>query len=262
MSWKLRQREHETFDRNPLVVVVSQLRFHPIVRIKQGELIGHFQDEIRSQFPTFSESLSNIITARAGQSANDVVFDTDQEKQFVFTTESGNTRIVLGATSLSIENKAHERRSQLVDDFALAIHALRKAYGSISPIRIGLRYVNQISKETLSRDLGRTVSWNEAIHPQFLRLPDCVELEDTAFYSEITSPITSGGGMTVRYGLIREPDQQVKYRFDTDRYRLGPFDVETASAIINSLSDDLFSVFMEAAGPALMEWMATRKADS
>ncbi len=261
MPWKITPIEHKTFGRNPLVVVTSQLRFHPIVLIKQGKGIGDFQDKLRHKFPAYSEVETTNITIGRPQGGSDVALDTQREKQYIFATENGKTRIVLGSASLSIENKSHEQRAQLVEEFQSAISALREVYGEISTLRIGLRYVNAVSKETLQQDLGRTVNWTDIISHQFIRLPDPADT-DALFYTEITSQIGQDGLLTIRYGLLKDTDNQVRFRIDSDRYLNAPYDISTTKEKLIAFSDDIFSLYMMAAGPALQEWMSNGKGQS
>lgn len=255
MAWQLQHVKHETFSRNPLVVVTSQLRFHPIVLIRQGERIGAFQDKIRQKFPIFAEEKMNVLTATNNPSGGEVVWDTKQETQYTFATENGNVRIILSSALIAIENKMHERRAQLVEDFELAINALTSVYGGISAVRLGLRYVDLINRDKLARDLGRNVQWCDIVSPQFLALPTPVDLDSTLFYKEITSSVRSEGALTLRYGLLRDTDHVIKFRFDSDRYLNASYDVAKTREKIMSFSDDIYALFMMATGPVLKEWM-------
>ncbi|HMU38072.1 MAG TPA: TIGR04255 family protein [Pseudomonadota bacterium] len=257
MSWKITPIKHETFDRNPLIAVIGQVRFHPIVLIKQGQGVGDFQNKIRGKFPAFSEVDINSITIAQQHGPTDVMLDSQKEKQFVFATENGSTRITLGASSLTIENRAHEERQQLVEDLDATIRALEGVYGALNPTRIGLRYINAISKETLRRDLSRNrLNWSEIISDQFMYLPNLVDLEETLFYKEITSKMPMEGFLTLRYGMIKELDGEIRFRIDSDRFITQSYDVSRTQQTLISFSDDLFALYMSATGPALREWMS------
>lgn len=256
MPWTLKAIENKVFSRNTLAVVMGQLRFHPILLIRQKEGIGAFQMKIRKRFPRYAETATNVIVARPDHSGSAIAFDAQQEPQYIFSTEDDKTRIVLGTDSLSVENKAHEDRRQLIEDIELAISVLRKVYGALSAARLGLRYINLISKERIEKDLNRALSWKEIISGQFVALPDVVDLDGTLFYSEITSSVKSDGALTLRHGLLKDQENNsLHFRIDADRYINGAYDIDRTRDKLMSFSDDIFAMFMTAAGPALLEWM-------
>lgn len=262
MGWQLEKSNHKVFEKNTLVVVASQLRFHPILLIKDGKHIAEFQEKIRSRFPIFSEQIARVIVSQPNPSDGEVKIETLEEKQYLFKKEDGSTTILLSSSSLALENRNHEERSQLISDFDMAINALLDIYAPVSARRIGLRYVNVIDKSKISGDLGREVNWAQLITEKFLTCPEgMVNLENTLFYSEFTSPMPEPllGAMTLRYGLIRASDPVVKFRFDTDRYLEGAFDVSSTSEKITSFADDIFSLFISAAGPELQTWMKAKE---
>ena len=53
MSWRLPEHDLHTYPRNPLVAVVAQLRFDPILKI--ADRVADFQDRVRARFPKFEE---------------------------------------------------------------------------------------------------------------------------------------------------------------------------------------------------------------
>jgi hypothetical protein len=62
--------------------------------------------------------------------------------------------------------------------------------------------------------------------------------------------------MTLRYGAITDASTKMQhFRLDTDRFLEGHFPLSDVEALLKLFSEDIFQVFMTAAGPALLEWM-------
>jgi hypothetical protein len=62
--------------------------------------------------------------------------------------------------------------------------------------------------------------------------------------------------MTVKYGLLlARGARDQHFRLDTDRFVEGPVKIGEVPGLLERFSDDIFQVFMMAAGPKLIEWM-------
>ena len=110
-------------------------------------------------------------------------------------------------------------------------------------------------------DLGRQTTWPALISERFLAVPSgLADLEGTLFACEVASSMPSGGGQTVRYGLVEDGDKRLKYRLDVDRYVDGPVEPSKVVDLLGAFADDVFAVFIEAMGPDLKAWMPERSA--
>lgn len=249
MAWHLPRREHVVYARNPIVVVLAQLRFHPILKVAAS--IPDFQDRVRARFPSYEEALGQTVEL---QSPNSVRIQN--EKQFLFRTVDGNSTASLSTSSLSLECRAHSSREALIADLQVALTALETVYAPIVPTRLGMRYVDVIDRQRTSGDLGREVAWNELIADSFTQMPaGLADLDGTVFSNEINSPLPHGA-MTLRYGLMPlVPGAVPTFRLDFDRYVDGTFPIGTAPDLLREFSDDVYALFQGAIGPALREWM-------
>jgi uncharacterized protein (TIGR04255 family) len=249
MTWSFPKMEHARFERNPLVAVVVQLRFHPILKI--ADRVSDFQEKIRPAFPVFLEGTSELVSFKPPDIVN-----VRKERQFSFQKEDGACSILLGVGALSLENRRHTGHAAFLKEVKLAVDALNEVYKPIKPNRLGLRYINLIDKEHISRDLGRDVAWEELITEEFLRMPaELADLDSTLFANEISSRV-NGGSLTLRYGLLpRDERGGVHFRFDADRYCEDLFDVTTVMDKLFSFVADVYSPFAMMAGPTLRQWM-------
>ncbi len=248
MAWSIPQSEHRIFVRNPLVGVIVDLRYYPILRV--AERVAEFQDLVRAEFPRYQEANAQVVDL---QPVGNITIRS--EKVLQFTKVDGSRILTLTTGGLTLEVKKHDHRADFIRQAQLGVSALLQLYGPVIPIRLGLRYVNLINQDTVQRDLKRPTSWQSLIADDFLSVPTrLASLEGTLYASEVVSTMPTGG-MTLRHGLVRGPDGVPTFQIDLDRY------VETAIALdriedtLLGFSNDVFSVFVAAMGPDLKEWM-------
>lgn len=250
MAWTLPTQPHQRFDRNPLAAVIAQLRFDPILKIAAG--VPDFQDKIRARFPLYEERDVQVVeVALPGMDG----VRTRQVREHRFRARNEPTTVVLGDQSVAIEYLAHQHRDVLFRDVELVVGALKNTFHDVSPTRFGLRYVNVIDRERIETDSGTASAWVELLDASFLQMPaELADLESTRFAMEIASEMRTGA-MTLRYGLLPNPEGRLVFRLDVDRYREETFDVTDVEQTLRAFADDVFQVFMAAAGERLLSWM-------
>ncbi len=235
-----------------LATVVVQLRFHPI--LKTGEHYADFQERLRPRFPGYEALETQMFEMSFGPQPSPAgVVRSERVHRFLAVDEP--TIAALNTTSVSIEYAAHKERATIIEDFALVLDALR-AYGPV-PIRLGLRYVNIIEQHRLVVHSSDEIPWSELLTPAFATVPAGLATIDssTNYLAEVTAP-RDPGKMTVKYGfLVARGAKNQHFRLDTDRFVEGPVEIDAVPALLERFSDDIFQVFMMAAGPKLIEWM-------
>jgi uncharacterized protein (TIGR04255 family) len=256
VTWLLKKAPAQTFRRNSLATVIMQLRFHPILKVT--ERIADFQERVRPRFPGFDEVETQTIEITPNG-----LGEVRKETAHRFHAVAEPAKVALSTSAVSIEYGAHRSREVLLGDAETVLSALEAVYAPYAPIvpkRLGIRYVNLISQDRIASDLERSVSWRDLLTQNFSQVPGRVaELDDvTTFLVEVTSPCDRGR-MTVRYGIVPStaaaPPPERKFRLDTDRYVEGSFRFDEIRALASGFVDDIFQVFMTAAGPVLLEWM-------
>lgn len=248
MTWQLPAEPHQQFAKNTIESTIAQLRYHPILRVK--EIVPLFQERVRSRFPAFRISKTQEVSLEPGG------VRVEPHEEYRFATADGGAAISLGVQGISLSNRRHTNHREFIADFQIGVDALRELCEPINAFRLGLRYINVLRKEQISIDLGKPVDWDTLVQKRFLALPEGVVNRDgTLFASEITSSL-SPGLMTVRHGLIKLPsDANPHFRFDVDRFSDGKIDVPESGRLLQSFADGIYAVFASFAGEDLYQWM-------
>ncbi|MEM9861235.1 MAG: TIGR04255 family protein [Myxococcota bacterium] len=248
MPWTLPTFPAKTYSRNPLEAVVVQLRFDPILRVR--EHVVDFQDGIRHRFPKYEEQVTQSfeITPFRGVRVR-------ENLEFRFRTSDKAGTALLSTEAVAVETRAHIERGALLEDFGVVMHALRSAYSPINPLRLGLRYVNVLDREQISADLGEELGWHDLVAGDFIRIPcGLANLDGMAFGSELSGDLDDGR-LTLRYAMVSEKDSAPRFRIDLDRSVEGNVDLDRIQDTLMGFAGDIYSVFMSAAGDKLVRWM-------
>lgn len=252
MVWQLPSIEHKVFQRNPLVAVVVELRFHPILRVES--CVTEFQDRVRDLFPVYKDFVRQMVNLQPA-------IEVRNERVFSFSKVDESEVLSLGTSRLAFESRRHESRDAVIEVIKRSVETLTELCGDITPVRLGMLYVNLIDKEAIERDLGRTSAWTDLITPAFLAVPTgLATFADSFFVSEVTSTVPTGGKQTLKYGLISDVTKRVQFRIDIDRFMEEGIVMADLSAILEGFADDIFSVFHSSMGPDLQAWMPVKGA--
>lgn len=259
MIWQIPNKTYRVYDRNPLDTVIAQVRYEPILRIGAGDGVPSFQDAVRKSFPAFSQKQIQSLEVTLPNQVQ-----VQQDQVFQFTRKEDACKVELVKDNVSISTRKHASREQLVKDVQTVTSALHNTYAPIVTSRTGVRYVNIVDREIISRDLGRDVSWDRLVADEYLRIPaEVADLKSTLFMNEITSPLESGS-LTLRYGfpLPKDGQSEPQFRFDIDRYLDGEVDISEIPEIMRQFTDDIYGLFHTFPGIELVEWMSNARTDS
>ena len=162
MTWTLPSQPHRVFERNPLVAVIVELRFFPILKVPAK--VADYQDSVRTTFPAFQEASRQMVTLGPAP------VEVRAEQFFAFSKADESATLTLSTSSLSLEVRQHERREQLFADVKVGVDALSAVFGPIASKRLGLRYVDVVDQERIAR-FGRATSCERLSLPSFLAVP-------------------------------------------------------------------------------------------
>ena len=250
MPWEIKPHPARIFERNPLQVVVAQVRFHPILRVAQT--VVDFQERVRHSFPTYQQQQVQTVEPKGPAG-----FQVKLEPQFVFSDPRALATLYLSNTSLTLESRQHRDRAAFHARMASALDAFLTVHGGFQGTRLGLRYINILRTQVIGTDLGRLVTLDGLVSAPYCHPPGSVTRDgDTRFAGEVVSGVRDQGSLALRYAW-REPaaGQPAEYHLDFDRYFEGDFQPAQVGGLLEDFAQDIFATYMDAAGDDLLAWM-------
>lgn len=247
------------YSKNQLADVICQLRFPEILSIN-ANLPVDFQEAIRSQYPKFSTSLEAAVPKITGAPGNLQLQNQPSTKNYQFTSLDGIWRVNLTGTFISLACTQYTNWEDFAKKLDVPLAAFIKIYKPACFERIGLRYLNFISREQL--DL-QYVPFSQLFTPTYLGLlGDNDVTEATAIRSGVDAEISLPGGCRVKLhagpGLVTQNGKQqkeIRFIFDQDLYMTGNIPVNYSAGALETLHSHAFPIFRGAITETLHEAM-------
>jgi uncharacterized protein (TIGR04255 family) len=241
---KFPETERVIYEKNPLAEVVCQLRFPRILAI-DDRIPADFQTALGAEYP-FVET-REVVQFNFGES-NQV-----KRTHYDFSTDGRTYTISLSSDALVITTSKYERWEIFIAHIEHATKCLSSVYSVPIFTRIGLRYIDVISRELLGL---REERWSNLIRPSALGLlyEDAVPIEDVIELSAAhIFKLNECDKVMLRTGLGRTEGtgDEIVFVVDGDFFRDEP---------VKSLSDTLaiLAEFNKAAGSAF-RWIIDRR---
>lgn len=96
MPWQVPRQEHRVFARNPLIAVLVEHRFHPVLKVPS--LIPDFQERVRGVFPRYATAKRKVVTfAPNGQ------VESREEQVFSFVKVDESATLTLSQSALTLD---------------------------------------------------------------------------------------------------------------------------------------------------------------
>lgn len=210
--------EHERviYTKNPLHMVVCQVRFPAILRIASEPPV-EFQERVRGEYPLFVEKREATINLPGELSKKLPSEFLKADTAFEFGTSDEQWKLSLTKSFLALASTRYERWEQFRDHLAVPLQSLHDIYSPSFFTRIGLRYQDVIKKSTL--DFGDDVRWKDLLNPQLAGELSNDEVASAIVDSshEFLIKQNSRGNVRVRHGLVRDDGtEEVCYMIDAD----------------------------------------------
>jgi len=135
-------------DLAPLMEVVCQVRFPPILRIA-NEQPAEFQERIRAQFPQMGIEQGMLV--KFAPPAPPLPIDT-QPAIYRFSSADGQTAVSLATDFFALSTQAYTHWRDFAQLFDLVQQAASEVYRLPYATRIGLRYINRVRPDRLGVD--------------------------------------------------------------------------------------------------------------
>lgn len=253
--------------RAPLVRVVSQVRFAPILAIRLPEKLVGFQEAIRSTYPFLSEErLQHIvfIAPSAMPKAQEGLIWRFADKE-----SKWEWRVSLGTDFVALETTAYVSREHFLQRLAVVVRGVETTFGPSQAQRIGLRYVDQLTKGALDRI-------DELIRPKILGV-----LHSEKSTKKVTAPVLGAaivhvmteaqfqaieGRIQARWGYLPEkatfdpdalePIEEPSWVLDLDMFTTEshPFTEEEIVGTATKFAERVYAVFRETVTPEFLRY--------
>lgn len=142
----------------PLVRVIAQARFPPILTIRDPDKVAVFQEALRDTYPNLSQDQVHSIELGGGQTPNvsqGLVWRlADRER-------GPHWRVSLGVDFVALETSSYDNRDDFLDRLQAVLSAVEEAFKPASANRLGLRYIDRLTDEAVDRIA-------ELVHPDVL----------------------------------------------------------------------------------------------
>jgi len=205
------------FKNNPLVEVVCQIRFPPVLQITAEDPV-QFQERVRAAYPLYRRDEGAEIPADFRQLVSQLRIPglTDQMVH-VFLTEDQQRFISLGRDSVAVTERSYRRWEEFSEQVDTAMNALAAVYNPAFYTRIGLRYKDLVNRKRLG--LNGT-NWDALICKPLVGPLGQATVRDriAGFTSDAMVKLdeVKGGFLHLRHGLVEEKGKGESFLFDAD----------------------------------------------
>ena len=232
---------------NQLGEVICQLRF-PEILIIGTKPPAEFQEAIRSQFPIYSVRKESPAPKVTGVPGNLSLENPPVTINHQFATTDGVWRINLTSTFISLACTKYTQWENFARYLDKPLAAFIKIYQPAHFHRVGLRYLNFISRNALGLD---NIPFSQLIDPVYLGpLSEDDVPEHTVSRCNMDAEFSIRGGCRAKVhagiGMIQkngQTDKEIKFIFDQDLFMSGNIPVNHSAGALETLHSQAFSIF-------------------
>ena len=228
------------YGRSQLIEVICQLRFPTILSIDTREP-ADFQETVRAAFPRYQcqvEKLPGVNGAPARTVNN-----------HTFISEDGGYKLSLTKDFIALSTMRYTHWEDFAARLDEPLGQFIKIYRPNCFDRVGLRFVNAISREQLGLT-GRR--WNDLLQPPYLGILDEDDVDEASVAKcsvDVERNIRSGNQVQ------QVQEKEVRFIFDQDVYSTGKVKVAAVAETLNALHAHSDSVFSDAITTVLHDAM-------
>jgi uncharacterized protein (TIGR04255 family) len=248
------------YTKAPLVQVIGQVRFPPILRIER-DAPAEFQDLIRNEFPLF-ERANPLMIQPLPQEIMNAFGSGSGISVYNFLTEDRRTAIELTPQSMGLTSQSYLLWEQFFERMGVALAAFQNIYNPAFYTRVGLRYQNLIDRKKIEFE---QVPWSRLLRQEILGELAIKEFEDNVLGANrlLHVKMPSGAGaMLLRHGFGMVPGQdQVGYVIDFDFSTEQKTEVADVRPVLSRLHDEVGRAFRWSITPKLHEALGPTAVD-
>ena len=250
---------HCYYKNNPIAEVICQLRFPEILTIGANPPV-EFQEAIRDAFPRYTVLQERPAPKIVGNPGNPVVQPQEATKNYQFMSQDGIWRINLTSKFISLACRSYTTWEEFAHHLDKPLAAFIRIYHPAYYERVGLRYVNFISRKKLGLE---HIPFRDLLQPAYTGLLNEEELDEKTFTRnalDVECTIRSGCRVKIHagIGLVKQNGQrsnEVMYIFDQDLYMPGNVPINLSAGALQTLHTHAFPIFRGAVTDTLHEAM-------
>ena len=249
--------EEVALDPNPLVRVLAQVRFPPILMLEREETVAPIQDVLRRRFPMM-ERLSGSNVEVSLDNGVPSVRQKDQRTLWQFATSDRLSSVTISQDTVTLDTQTYQSRSEFLD---LMVEVLEIVGDKVQPAfaaSVSMRYVNRLDAAFVEDHVDRMPEYARG----FMR-KEWSEMIDHSITE--THLRVAEGAMIIRAGVlpphttfdvnIVQPTDRRSWILDLDLGAAGqhPFETRELRALFASIAGRSYAVFRNAIGNAVVD---------
>lgn len=207
------------YSRSPLVEVICQIRFPPILKIETGVPVD-FQEAVRTNYPVLNISRSlelPLFSELQYESPSGIL---GQSMSYEFVNKEGDWKLVLASNFIALSTFNYIQWEQFKERLLTAIDILVKYYSPSYFTRIGLRYQDVIIRSEIGLD---NCPWQDLLKIPILGIFAANDLPSEDFIETLSIFACrldyADATVRVRHGLARKnQSEELGYLIDADFY--------------------------------------------
>lgn len=247
------------YHKNQLGEVICQLRFPQILSI-DTTVPAQFQEAIRAAFPVYSVRKETPAPKLVGNPGAMRLEPQQPANNYQFVSEDGIWRVNLTSTFISLACNRYTCWEDFAKKLDLPLAAFIKIYRPAYFERVGLRYLNFISRKSLGLE---GTPWRDLLQSQYLGLLVDEEIpENAANRNTVDAELAIRGGCRLKIhagpGLVKRngvEDKEVRFILDQDLFMPGKVAVNLSAGALETLHSQADAIFRGAITDTLHDAM-------
>lgn len=248
--------------RHQLMEVICQLRFPEILMIGE-KAPAQFQELIRDEFPQYSLRKDVPAPKLSGTPGHFTLENPPATTNYQFVSADGVWRVNLTSSFISLACSRYTGWEDFAKKLDKPLAAFIGVYKPAYFQRIGLRYLNTISRSSLSLE---GVPFRNLIQDPYLGLLAMEDIqESTVARSSVDTELSIRGGCRAKIhagpGFVKrngQQDKEVRFIFDQDLYMPGNVPVNYSAGALETLHSQAWGIFRGAITDTLFDAMYTQ----
>ena len=245
-----------------LLEVICQLRFPTILSISAKEP-AEFQELIRKDFPRYSRTMEKLPPKVLGQPGNMKLQEQPDVTNYQFLSADGRWKVNMTNNFIALATPAYTQWEHFAAKLDEVLAQFISVYHPAFFERIGLRYINAISRKAL--DLEDT-PFSDLIEPGYLGLLGEDDVQETSFIRTLQQvELRLSGGCQLKLscgpGMVKRnnvEDKEIKFILDNDFFMAGKVELRESTAALNVVHTHADRVFRGAITSELHNAMEPR----